>query len=154
MDKPSALDALRTVLRAELAVQEQMTAMARDEATSPESRPENQYDTRALEASYLAAGQGERLAELRQLVAWIQVVHPPMVRGDSGALVEVEVDDRVQWIVLGPRGGTKAEVDGQTVALVSVTSPLGRLLVGGAEGDGDELERPGGTVSVEIQSVQ
>ncbi len=48
--KPSVYAAFQDSLSHELAVLESMTAAARDEATSAESRPENKYDTRALEA--------------------------------------------------------------------------------------------------------
>ena len=36
-----------------------------DAATNTESKPENKYDTRALEASYLAGAQQERLNEMK-----------------------------------------------------------------------------------------
>ena len=44
---------------------------ARQAATHEESKAENKYDTRGLEASYLAAGQARRAAEIRAaLAAW------------------------------------------------------------------------------------
>ena len=72
--KPVWLATVRTTLRAQLAALETMVGASRDEATNAESRPENKYDTRALEASYLAAGQGARLADLKQLVGWIEAL--------------------------------------------------------------------------------
>jgi transcription elongation GreA/GreB family factor len=134
-------------------VLERITAMARDEATSPESRPENKYDTRALEASYLAAGQGPRLAELRQLVAWAALEPSSCAVGQLGALVHVEVDDVPRWVLLGPRGGPSASCEGGEVGLVSVESPLGRALQGLAAGDDGELDRPSGVVGLEVLSV-
>jgi transcription elongation GreA/GreB family factor len=120
--------------------------MARDEATSAESRPENQYDTRALEASYLAAGQGERLAELRLLAAWAEVQPDDLADlVEAGALARVEPDHgEPQWVLLAPRGGTELRVGGVPVRLVSVSSPLGSALCGLAAGDVGEVETPRG----------
>jgi len=154
MHKPEALEALRAKVGEELAVLERITADARDEATNPESRPENKYDTRALEASYLAAGQGERLLEVRQLLAWLSVEPPPCRTGQPGALVEAAIDDTVRWLFLGPRGGPTVTVRGHELSLISIASPLGRALQGLAEGDDAEVERPRGSVSIEVLSLQ
>ncbi len=37
-------------------------------ATHEESKPENEYDTRGLEASYLAGAQAKRTAEIEELL--------------------------------------------------------------------------------------
>src|SRR5687768_11096256 len=89
--KSEVLAELRKILRDELSRLARGTDMARDEATSVESRPENQYDTRALEASYLAAGQGERLEALRLLLAWAEVQRDdPTDTVEAGALALLE----------------------------------------------------------------
>src|SRR5688500_7983704 len=103
--KTDVVEALRQALRAELAQLGRVTDMARDEATSAESRPENPYDTRALEASYLAAGQGERLTALRQLAAWAEVLGAePRDAVEAGALAQVALDEVPQWVLFAPRG--------------------------------------------------
>lgn len=38
-------------------------------ATHEESKPENEYDTRGLEASYLAGAQSKRAGEIEELLA-------------------------------------------------------------------------------------
>lgn len=153
MDKTAAVDALRTVLHRELEALEAMMEMARDEATSPESRPENKYDTRALEASYLAAGQGQRLLELRQIAGWVDREHPPTRSGGPGALVHIDVDGDERWVLLAPRGGVKAEAAGEVVTLVSMESPLGAALSGLEEGDGAVVRRPRGDQDIEILRI-
>lgn len=152
--RASVLAALRQVLAAALDELGHATAMARDEATNAESRPENKYDTRAIEASYLAAGQGERLASLRRLSAWAEVLDPePAAAVELGALVEIAQDGRASWVLVAPEGGLRLEVDGVEIALVSVRSPLGQALRGLGPGDGDEVEAPVGRVEVEVVEV-
>jgi transcription elongation GreA/GreB family factor len=119
------LAALVALLSDELAVLLQVTAAARDEATSPESRAENKYDTRATEASYLAAGQGERLVTLRHLLAWAE--------SGTGALVQV---DPPAWFLLAPDGGGRVvRVSGVEVRVVTPGSPVGEALAAAAPGD-------------------
>ena len=65
MNKVAAIEAFRASLSTELDAVERVAAMARDEASSAETKQEGKYDTRATEASYLARGQAERIVALR-----------------------------------------------------------------------------------------
>lgn len=151
-DRARVIAAVQAALRRELDTLFQMTAMARDEATSAESRPENQYDTRALEASYLAAGQGERLLALERLVAWSETLAPrPFEVVQTGALVGVGTGD---WVLIAPRGGLEVPVDGVTVRLVSSVSPLGEALCGLSADDTAEVDGPAGAVEVAVLAVR
>ncbi|MCB9673957.1 MAG: GreA/GreB family elongation factor [Alphaproteobacteria bacterium] len=153
-EKPLLLSALREVLHAHLAALAAMIGASRDEATSAESRPENKYDTRALEASYLAAGQGERLAELKQLVGWIDDVGDavgPVVR--LGSFVQVDDGGREAWLFLAPQGGHTIATPVGDVQLVGTGSPLGRALLGAEAGDIPTFDTPSGERELEILEV-
>jgi len=153
--KTAAHRALRARLEDELSVLESMVAAARDEATSAESRPENKYDTRAIEASYLAAGQGERLATLRQMVGWAQGLQgEPHTRAQVGALVHVATEAGDRWVVLAPSGGPTIDVDAIEVATVSTRSPLGRALTGASVDDAVEVHGPRGSYEAEVLNVR
>ena len=155
--KAEVLVALERLLSDELEALAAQTSAARDEATHAESRPENQYDTRALEASYLAAGQGERLGEVRRLWAWIsqQTADPACERAVEGALVGVSIGGAERWVLLAPRGGPEVRVGAARVVvqLVSTDSPLGRAVFGLREGDGAELDTPRGPRELEVVAV-
>ncbi len=159
MHEPSKVEvvaALAARLQGELDALFAVITMARDEATHGESRPENQYDTRATEASYLAAGQGQRLAELKQLKAWFDAVDPSRrcERVELGALVCLEDEDaRVRRVYVAPSGGDAARVGGHDVRVISLASPLGRALAGLRAGDDAEVDGPGGSRTLFIQSV-
>ncbi len=153
-EKLEVLAALRARLAEELAALGAATALARDEATSAESRPENQYDTRALEASYLAAGQGERLGALRRLAAWAEVqAGAPHDEVGPGALVTVRTQGARRWLLIAPRGGFDLRVGAHAVNVVSASSPLGSALQGLSAGDTAEVDAPEGVRAVEVEAV-
>lgn len=132
----------------------QMTAAARDEATGQESASEGKYDTRATEASYLAAGHGRRMAALKQLAAWLDACRP--VRHDAvriGSLVGLEGPRGARWVWVGPAGGAQVEVGNVSVQLISLHSPLGRQLRDARVGDDLELETPRGLTQLHVVHV-
>ena len=123
---------------------DQMAALAentRKDAVHEESRPENDKDTRGLEASYLARGQAQRVAELRDDMSSLTFMDLPSYEAETpislGALVELEDEDEVHNLIfLAPRaGGLEVEEEGHRVRLITPSSPLGRALVDKVEGD-------------------
>ena len=157
MNKSTVLHAIQMALAAELHAQQQTVAAARDEATSEESRPENKYDTRSLEASYLAGALAERLRALKQLCAFFDSWQPPEFTEDDpiavGALVELHEGERSWLCLLVPRGGRKVNVDGTQITLLSPAAPLGRALADAQSGDEVTFLSPRGERAVEIRAV-
>lgn len=136
MNKNIILDLILTQLRAALALQTQAALLSRDEAISEESRPENKYDMHSQEAAYLAEGQARHAAETSAALAHYESLHlaeatAPAGTAAVGTLVEVAgTKGAPVWYFLGPRaGGLEVTVDGQTVLVVTPTSPLGRELL-------------------------
>ena len=62
--KAALLKQLAAKLEAELATIRAAAQATHAAATHPDAKAENKYDTRGLEASYLAGAQQERVAEL------------------------------------------------------------------------------------------
>ncbi|MEN0063903.1 MAG: transcription elongation factor GreAB [Myxococcota bacterium] len=156
LSKRDVVEALRKTIADRLRSAAQMTADARAEATAEESRAENKYDTRATEASYLAAGQGRRLESLRTLAAWLEGLDPQARHAEVGvgALVGLTEPGRPpQWVLVGPTGGPSVEVDGQTVLLSSLASPLGEALDEAEAGDGIEVDSPRGIRRLRVDQV-
>jgi len=147
-------------LRATLALQINAAQLARDEATSEESRAENQYDTHSLEAGYLAEGQARQAAELEESLTIISVLPLPEFAPGApialGALVEVhEARGEVIHYFLSPRaGGLELRHEGCTVLVVTPQSPLGRQLLGRHAGDNVPLPGRGPAISSRIVSVR
>ncbi len=109
-------------------------------ATDPQSKAENKYDTRGLEASYLAHGQSRQAletAQARQLLAGMEVRGlSPQGAVELGALVEVEGDGERLWYLVAPAaGGRETAYDGAEVVVVTPASPLGSQLMGKRVGE-------------------
>ncbi len=132
--KAAVLDALQCALQQALDTALLGAERARDEATHAETRSEGKYDTRGLEASYLAAGQGARVMELRQALGGLHgVTHDAAA---VGSLVRVS---GTWYFLLPSAGGATVTVDGEEVRVLTPRSPLGEVLVGLAPGDEVEL---------------
>lgn len=157
MSKQELKQELLALLKADLDVAERNQRTTHEGATHEEARPENDKDTRALEQSYLAAGQARRVQELTADLALITSMPVPDVKGGkitSGLLVTIEdADGSTSELFIAPaRGGTKLANGG--VQVVTPASPLGRVLLGKAEGDDCELAGARGVRSMSIVSVR
>lgn len=151
MNKIALRDAILAQLRQELATQTKAAEMARDEAISEESRPENKWDTHSQEAAYLAEGQARLAGEIHASIEiYTTLPLPAFSEADTiavGALVELEAGansgkGKRAWYFLGPRaGGIEVTVEGKTVLVLTLQSPLGRQLLG--KRVGDTVQGPG-----------
>ena len=66
VDKGKLVEALVAQLQKDLEVLNQAAVATYQGAIHADSRAEDQYDTRGLEASYLAGAQAKRVAELER----------------------------------------------------------------------------------------
>jgi transcription elongation GreA/GreB family factor len=134
-------------LQAELAMLTQAALATHAEATDEENKAEDNYDTRGLEASYLAHGQSKAAEETALALAQFQSLSPrEFLAGEPvsiGALVVLGGPERTHYFI-GPRaGGTEVEHASQTVLVITPSSPLGRQLMGRHEGETLQLELGG-----------
>jgi len=146
MNKPNLLEAIIQRLAAELALLTSAALATYAEATDEQNKAENKYDTRGLEASYLARGQSKVVDEAAAALAQFRAlaVHTVAAGGPValGALVTVvDAAGRSGHYFVGPHaGGTEVEQDGQTVMVITPSSPLGRQLIGKQQGETLQLE--------------
>jgi transcription elongation GreA/GreB family factor len=145
------VDELETYLRA--------AKFSRTEATHESNKAENKYDTRGLEASYLARGQSKQAAELEAAVAEFAKLGARKFTADDaiavGALVVIEVSGESNIYFLGPRaGGTEIWHDKKEILVITPQSPLGEQLVGKKFGDQPQLTFGGTKQTAKIVSVE
>lgn len=113
---------------------------AREAATGADTKAENKYDTRGLEASYLAAGQAEQADELARALLSVESFEFTDFDLDDpiavGALVETEQDDELRHYLLAPAGGgiVLETEEGGKVTVLGPASPLAGKLLGKVSG--------------------
>jgi hypothetical protein len=145
MDKPAIIRALLASLQEDVARASDAAERTRGDAIHDEARPENDKDTRALETSYLARGQAQRVADLEEAckrVAFMEVrdFGPEDAIGLS-ALILLEVDGQARWYLLAAAGGGRSiQHAGTTIEVLTPQAPLGRALAGRVRGDDLELK--------------
>lgn len=158
MDKAPIRDALRVALQAELAMLRSAALAAREGATHEEAKPENEYDTRGLEQSYLAGAQAARVDALASALEALEVFSLRTFGSDEpialGACVVVDDGTVVRrYFICGVGGGTKLDVSGQPWWVLTPNSPLGRKLLGRRTGESIEHMVRGVEVDLEVLSV-
>ena len=157
--KKQLLNQLQQVIEQDLAT---LTASARTaaiEATHEESRPENKYDTRGLEASYLAGAQNARAAELVTILEHVRNTIPRTFSESDPiaptAVVELETEGGAVTRLFLVRMGAGYTLTVETKKYVTVTtqSPLGQALLGKLTGDAVTLTTGRETKEYEIVRV-
>ena len=140
IDKASLRDALADALASELDTLMAAQQLTTEGVTHADAKQEGSKDTRAIEASYLARGQAARVASLSRDLAGVRAM-PLREFSESdrvalSALVTVLNEEQQRLLFIAPAGGgTRLELAGQSVDVVTPKSPLGRILVGAEVGD-------------------
>jgi transcription elongation GreA/GreB family factor len=152
VNKPAVLAQFLAVLKAELAALTRAAQGAFAAATDPDSKAENKYDTRTLEASYVARGQAKRVTELQEAVRAFEALSGNELTADAaitlGALVSLETPEETAHYFIGPfAGGTEIMHEGSEIVVITPASALGQKLIGKREGDAIAL-RPGALTKV------
>lgn len=156
VNKETVLAQIVSALSAELATLTRAAQGSFAAATDPDSKAENKYDTRTLEASYVARGQAQRVAELQEAVRAFAALSggtlEPGAPVTLGALVSLALHGEVAHYFVGPfAGGTEVMHEGREVVVITPASALGQKLMGRKVGEGIELQ-PG--VMAKVAGVQ
>lgn len=140
MNKAAVVKKLIAELEKKVALYVGAANAAHAEATDEENKAEDKYDTRGLEASYLAAGQSKQMAETASALQQFASLKLRKFTADTPidltALVALESKLETNFYFIGPSaGGTEVEHEKKTVLVITPQSPLGQQLVGRKEGD-------------------
>jgi transcription elongation GreA/GreB family factor len=158
MNKAELLKKIIEKLGESMGALEKAARAAHTEATHESSKAENKYDTRGLEAAYLAGGQARHARETLSSIQAFESMKPtdfaPDTPIDLGALVEVEMDRTSSSFFIGPRsGGLEVEHDGVEVTVITPQSPLGQQLMGRKAGARWTAVAAGPTIRYRIVKV-
>ena len=162
MNKGAIIGKIIAALAEELKGYERSARAAHDVATDKESKAENKYDTRGLEASYLAHGQSRQAIEVMQAMQQYETLPPREFARDEaihiGALVELELDSKKKvertTCFIGPSaGGTEIHSEGRDVLVITPHSPIGRQLIGLKRGGRLQIPPDGKGESYRVAAV-
>ena len=144
IDKDRVLKELLKILEKELADAQAAASSARDLAMQDDLKSEGKYDTRAIEASYLAGAQQKRVEEIKmdiQMLEELDLTPSNSVQLGSLVLIEHKGVERF-YFISSTSGGTMLSIDEHTVLVISVFSPLGNEALSLSAGDSFEIETP------------
>jgi transcription elongation GreA/GreB family factor len=159
MNKRTIIQKIVARLTNELEIYFRAAQFARAEATHESSKAENKYDTRGLEASYLARGQSKQAAEIEVAIAEFEKLPIKKFGADEpiglGALVKLEHGGEKSFYFIGPlAGGTEILHNRKGILVITPQSPLGEQLMGKKQGDHPQIDLGGASQQSHIAAVE
>jgi transcription elongation GreA/GreB family factor len=141
-----------------LGVLEKAARASHEEATHESSKAESKYDTRGLEAAYLAGGQARQAKEILDSIKAYETLatrnFAPGEPVELTALVELDADGTRSTYFIGSRnGGLEIKHQRQEIRVITPQSPLGQNLLGRSAGQRWAAKLGGSTVKYQIVSV-
>ena len=159
MDKDKLISQIISLLEIKVETLTKAAITAHADATGEESKSENKYDTRGLEASYLAEAQANMVAEIKEDISVYKKLVLQNFAQDSTirltAFIELESDNNEShFYFIGPNnGGLQLEYEGNEVMLITPSSPLGGKLIGLNIGDIVEIKSNNTNKECEIINI-
>jgi len=159
MNKKNLIEQMLIQLQAEVEMLEASAKSASSAATHEESKPENKYDTRGLEASYLAGAQTARIEQVKSGMALLQQMQLKAFAEDDAiapsAIIELESGEQKSFVFLVVSGaGLQLRSEGLKLVAVTTSSPMGKGLIGKFVGDFATIKIGDSLREYEIVSVE
>lgn len=158
MEKAQLIKRIIASLNESLSVLEKAARASHAEATHESSKAESKYDTRGLEAAYLAGAQARQAKEIMDSIQIYEALTTRDFAGDEPidltALVELDVGGMRSLYFIGPKnGGLEIEHQRKEITVITPLSPLGQNLVGKQAGQRWTAKLGGSVVKYHIVSV-
>ena len=140
MKKSLLLKKIVASLADSLDVLQKAARASHEEATHESSKAESKYDTRGLEAAYLAGGQARQAREILDSIKLYEALAIKDFAPDEPigltALVELEAGGTRSFYFIGPKnGGLEIEHQGREITVITPQSPLGQNLMAKKAGE-------------------
>jgi hypothetical protein len=158
MNKSQLLKEIVAALGESLETLERAARASHDEATHESSRAESKYDTRGLEAAYLAGGQARQAREIMEAMKLYSSLptrdFAPGDLIDLTAILTLEIDGAPNFYFIGPKsGGVEVNFNGHEITVITPPSPLGQNLVGKKSGQSWTAKLGNSNVKYKITKV-
>lgn len=157
INKKIILEQLIENLRRELVDVEAAAKSTKELVTAEDLKSEGKYDTRAIEASYLASAQNKRVEEIKldiQMLEEIELPDLPTKTLQMGSLGLIKCNNQERlYFLSSTSGGSMLQVNGHSILVISVFSPIGNEALGLGPGEIFEVETPKETRTYEVVQV-
>lgn len=158
MDKKTIKETLLNRLNNEIAGFSEIASSTKDYANSESVKSDGKYDTRGVEAGYLAGAQLKRLEELKLEKKLIEDIELQSFSSNDeikiGALLEIEFNNtKKKYFLSSTAGGSMLKINEEVILVISVFSPIGAEVVGLKSKDEFEIDFKGEIRSYKIVSV-
>lgn len=156
MNKQLIVQAIVVKLESELASLKAIVDNARNEVIHGDMKQDGKYDTRAIEAGYLAGAQKRRLQELQNDIDSIKLIS---IESNStevgvGSMVKVSKEEELKrFFIVNASGGFSVEIENKEVMVISSKSPVAKSIWSKEQGDEFIMTSTSGEVECEIISV-
>lgn len=156
VSKEKILKQLIDIAKSDLNAAKSAFQQSREHATGDDMKAEGKYDTRSIEAGYIAGAQQVRLTELEQEIKLLEEVNLDHNNENIsvGSLVNVlHAGKKRLYFISSTSGGHMIKVGEDVVLVISAFSPLGVELIGLSSGDDFEIETASETRSYEVSDI-
>ncbi len=133
---------------------------AKDAATSEESKAENKYDTRGLEASYLAGAQSKRSKDMERAIHSLKTLKfvdvSKLKKISLTSIVKLEILESLKTkmiFILPYAGGNKILLNSMVYQVITPESPMGLQLINRSVGDVVILKNKNSSSEYEVLSL-
>ncbi|PIK13688.1 GreA/GreB family elongation factor [Halobacteriovorax sp. JY17] len=157
MDKKEIVKDLLAQLNTELEKAKAAYNTAKNTTQDADNKAESKWDTRSIEAGYLAGAQKVRVDELEMDINVIEELSDSALNKKPtvgiGSLVEIKHNDTVRKYFIAPAaGGFMVNIGGEVALVISVFSPIGNEVLDLVDGDSFEVETGDNTREYEVIS--
>jgi transcription elongation GreA/GreB family factor len=158
MNKARLIKQIVATLSKNLGVLEKAARASHAEATHESSKAESKYDTRGLEAAYLAGGQARQAKEILDSIQIYETLTTKNFTADEPidltALVDLDADGTHSLYFIGPKnGGLEIKHQGKEIIVITPQSPLGQNLMGKKAGQRWTAKLGGSPVKYHVVSA-
>lgn len=156
--KKKIIEELLLKVRTELSALESASKSAKAYVTDGDVKSDGKYDTRGIEAGYLAGAQEKRVEELKlELQMLEEIPIRDFSKNDEvgiGSLVDLTFKGQTRRYFIAPTaGGTMLNIDETPILVISTFSPIGDAVFGTTLGEEFELETPQELRHYKVESI-
>ena len=141
----------------ELVLVEAAAKSTKDLVTADDLKSEGKYDTRAIEAGYLASAQNKRVEEIKLDIQMLEEIELPEIPSNTlqlGSLGLISCNNQQRYYFLSSTsGGSILMIEGHAILVISVFSPIGNEALGLTAGEIFEVETPKETRTYKVIEV-